>query len=41
MRTPSYRVGPMTEAKVLAIILACYGVLLLAMVYFFPGQVMP
>jgi hypothetical protein len=41
MRKPSYRVSPMTEGKVLAIILACYGVLLLAMVYFFPGQVMP
>jgi hypothetical protein len=27
----------MTEGKVLAIVLACYGVLLLAMVYFFPA----
>ena len=32
------RVNPMTEGKILAIILVCYGVLLLAMVYFFPGQ---
>jgi hypothetical protein len=30
----------MTEGKVLAIVLACYCVLLLAMV-FFPEQVMP
>jgi hypothetical protein len=28
----------MTEGKVLAIALVCYCVLLLAMVYFFPGQ---
>jgi hypothetical protein len=41
MRKPSYRVSPMTEGKVLVIVLACYGVLLLAMVYFFPEQVMP
>jgi hypothetical protein len=31
----------MTEGKVLAIILMCYGVLLLAMLYFFPERVMP
>jgi hypothetical protein len=31
----------MTEGKVLVIALVCYGVLLLAVVYFFPGQVMP
>jgi len=30
---PSCRVSPMTDDKVLAIILACYGVVLLAMVY--------
>jgi hypothetical protein len=31
----------MTEGKLLVIVLVCYGVLLLAMVYFFPEQVMP
>jgi hypothetical protein len=40
-RKPSRRVSPMTEGKVLAIILMCYGVLLLAMLYFFPERVMP
>ena len=33
MRKPSYRVSPMTEGKVLAIILVCYGAALLAMVW--------
>ena len=32
-RKPSYRVSAMTEGKVLAIVLVCYGVLLFAMLW--------